>query len=86
MFPIIQIGPMALQAPGLILLIGLWIGLILSEKLAVRFNTQPNQIYNLVFTALIAGLIGARLSYILQNIEAFLESPISVFSLNQIPV
>jgi prolipoprotein diacylglyceryltransferase len=82
MFPIIQIGPLALQAPGLFLLIGLWIGLTISERLAVRFNARSNHIYNIVFVALIAGLVGARLSYALQHVEAFLASPMSLFSLN----
>ena len=82
MFPIIQIGPMALQTPGLILLIGLWLGLVLSERLAPRFQAKPNDVYNLVFVALIAGLIGARVSFVLQNHEVFLLSPLNIFSLN----
>jgi len=81
MFPVIQLGPMALQAPGLILLGGLWIGLMISERWANRFGVKPNQLYNIVFVALIAGVIGARLSYALQNWDAFLASPLSLFSL-----
>ncbi|MFC1997021.1 prolipoprotein diacylglyceryl transferase [Chloroflexota bacterium] len=82
MFPIIQIGPMAIQAPGIILLIGLWLGLILAERLAPRFQVNPNHIYNLIFVALISGLIGARLSFVVQNRDVFLLSPLNVFSLN----
>ena len=82
MFPIIQIGPMALQAPGLILLIGLWLGLVVAERLAPRFQANSNNVYNLVFVALIAGVLGARVSYVLQNHEVFLQSPLNIFSLN----
>jgi len=82
MFPVIQIGPLSFQAPGLILLIGLWLGLIIAERLAPKFNANPNHIYNLVFVTLIAGLLGARLSYVLENLEIFLQSPLNLFSLN----
>ena len=82
MFPVIQIGPLALQAPGLMLLIGLWLGLTVAEKWAKRFQVSVNQMYNLVFIALIAGLIGARLAYALQNLPVFIASPLSLFSLN----
>lgn len=81
MFPVIQLGPMALQAPGLILLVGLWLGLMVAERLADRFGVKPNQLYNIVFVALIAGLVGARLSYALQHWAAFRSNPMSLFSL-----
>jgi phosphatidylglycerol:prolipoprotein diacylglycerol transferase len=82
MFPIIQIGPMALQAPGLILLVGLWLGLLLSERLAPRFRANPNDVYNLVFVGLIAGVLGARVSFVVQNFEVFLLKPTNIVSLN----
>ena len=63
MLPTIQIGPVSLQAPGLVLLVGLWIGLTLSERRAQRQEDNPAHLYNLVFIALIAGVVGARLSY-----------------------
>jgi prolipoprotein diacylglyceryltransferase len=81
MFQVFQVGPLELQAPGLILLVGVWLGLILAERLAPRFGAQSNQVYNLVFVALIAGVIGARVSFVIQNIEVFFQSPLNVFSL-----
>ena len=82
MLPVIQIGPLALPAPGLILLIGLWIGLVVSERLAPRFGANSNQVYNLVFVALISSVLGRELSYLVQYFQAFRESPLSLFSLN----
>jgi prolipoprotein diacylglyceryltransferase len=82
MFPVLQIGPLALQTPGLALILGLWIGLSLSERLAPHFKADANKLYNLVFTALVAGVIGARLSFAAQSTQAFIASPISIFSLN----
>jgi prolipoprotein diacylglyceryl transferase len=82
MLPILQIGPLAIQFPGLILLIGVWLGLSLAEKFAPQRQVSPNHIYNLVFTALITGVIGARLAYILRYPQAFIPSPLSALSLN----
>lgn len=83
MLPILQIGPLAIQTPGLILLFGLWFGLTLAEKLAqMEKKIDPNAIYNLAFISLVAGVIGARLFYAAQSIEIFLQDPLSLVSLN----
>jgi prolipoprotein diacylglyceryl transferase len=82
MFPILQIGPLALQTPGLMYLLGLWFGLSLAEKFAPRRGVSADTLYNLVFTGLIAGILGARLGYVVQYPGAFLTSPLSLVSLN----
>lgn len=85
MLPILQIGPLALQTPGLILLLGLWLGLSLSEKLArLEKKVDPDSIYNLALIALVAGVIGARLFYAAQTPSIFLEDPLSLVSLNTV--
>jgi len=81
MFPILQIGPLALQTPGLLILIGIWLGLSVSERFASRFNIVSNQLYNLVLVNLIAGIIGARLAYAVQYSAIFIASPLNIFSL-----
>ncbi len=82
MLPILQIGPFAMQTPGLAVLLGIWLGLTLAERLAPRFGANANHIYNLTFTALLAGILGARLSFVLQFPQAFITSPLSLISLN----
>lgn len=82
MLPILQIGPLALQTPGLMYLLGLWFGLSLAEKFAPRRGISPDALYNLAFTGLMAGILGARLGYVLLNPQAFLASPLSLISLN----
>ncbi len=82
MFPIFQIGPAALQVPGLVLLAGLWIGLTLSERRARRRGEDRGHLYNLVFISLITGVIGARLSYAATYPNAFTTDPRSLVSLN----
>lgn len=82
MLPILNIGPLAIQVPGLLLLISLWLGLSLSEREATDRNITPNQLYNLVFITLIVGVVGARLMYVARYPEAFFSSPLSLISLN----
>jgi phosphatidylglycerol---prolipoprotein diacylglyceryl transferase len=82
MLPVLQIGPLALQTPGLVLLLGLWLGLMASERFAIRVNFDSNRLYNLVFTGLIGGILGGRVLFALSYPEAFSDSPISLISLN----
>ncbi|UCD97861.1 MAG: prolipoprotein diacylglyceryl transferase [Chloroflexota bacterium] len=82
MFPIIQLGPIALPVPGLILIAGLWVGLSLSESRAKKIGENPGHLYNLVFLVLIFGIIGARLTYAATYPDAFIKNPLSLISLN----
>ena len=82
MLPILQIGPLAIQFPGLILLAGVWLGLSLAERHAPRYGLTANKLDNLVLLGLLAGLVGARLSYVLRFPAIFIETPISLISLN----
>jgi phosphatidylglycerol:prolipoprotein diacylglycerol transferase len=82
MLPIIQLGPLAIQFPGLILLIGLWIGMELVERQADRHNLPGEKLFKLSLVALGAGIIGARAVYAAQNPSLFEGSPLSLISLS----
>jgi phosphatidylglycerol:prolipoprotein diacylglycerol transferase len=82
MLPILRIGPLAMSVPPLSLLLAFWFGLSLAEKFAPKRGVSVNTLYNLTFTGLVSGLIGARLGYVFQYPNAFLESPLSLVSLN----
>lgn len=82
MLPILQIGPLALQLPGLLLILGVWFGLLLAERRGERQSLSPSRISNVIFYALIGGLIGARLGYVLRFLDLYLQSPLGILSLN----
>ena len=82
MMPILQIGPLAIQLPGLLLILGIYLGLWLAERYSSRYKVAPNTLYSLVLLTLITGFIGARLSYVLRYPEIFTSNPGSLFSLN----
>jgi phosphatidylglycerol---prolipoprotein diacylglyceryl transferase len=82
MFPVLPIGPIALPAPSLAILVGLWLGLSLSEKHAPRFGIKASYLYNLVMLMLLTGILGARLAFIIRFPVAFSDNLASVVSLN----
>jgi len=91
MLPIIQIGPVAVQAPGLALLLGLWLALNAAEKEANRIaqlrgaaagSLSGDAIYNVALAGIVAGLVGARLAYVLRYLGAYAADPLGILALN----
>lgn len=82
MFPVINIGPLSLPAPQLILLLGLWLGSSLAERQIKKTGGNTDILFKIIWGVFLAGIIGARLSFIARNPSAFQRQWISVFSLN----
>ena len=80
MLPVLQIGPLALQTPGLLILAGIWLGLTASEKMASRLKFEANYLYNLVLVGLFTGILGARLAYVIQYSSIFVANPLNIIS------
>lgn len=81
MLPFLRIGPFTLQAPGLALLIGVWVGSSLAEKESARLKLNANDMYNLIFYGLVAGIGGARMAYAAQYSGVYLANPLSLLAL-----
>jgi prolipoprotein diacylglyceryltransferase len=82
MFPILNIGPLAIQTPGLLIIIGIYISILVVEKLSKRYLLNPNDVSNLIFLYLISTIIIGRLSYIFKFPSIFFENPLSIFSIS----
>lgn len=82
MFPVFQLGPLALRTPVLFLLTGVFLGLSLAERHAARRGIDPARLYPLVLVALLAGVLGARLSYAAGQAAAFRAAPLGLLSLD----
>jgi phosphatidylglycerol---prolipoprotein diacylglyceryl transferase len=82
MFPIINIGPVAIQASGLILLLSLFIGTWLAGKFALSLGTHAEGIENSILFGLIAGIVGARIGFFLVNPAILRNDPLSIISLS----
>lgn len=81
MLPILNIGPLAIQFPGLILLVGIWLGIAWTDKTAQRYNLKSNNILNALLIAALIGFIAARIAYFIQFPQAFKANPLAVFAL-----
>lgn len=66
----------------ILLLIATWIGLNLAEKRTERRGISKDDLNNLTYYGLIAFVIGGRLSFVLQNLPAFIKSPLGIISIN----
>ncbi len=82
MLRVLNIGPLAVPVPEMLLLLGFWIGLELAEKHAHHYRINAARLYNMVFAGILAGLIGARLVYAARSPAAFMENPVNLLALS----
>lgn len=80
MLPVLNIGPLAIQTGGLILLLGVWIGLLSSEKTAPKVGVDSDRLYHLALVGLLAGIVGARLTYVARHPDAFAGNLFAILS------
>src|SRR5918999_1065019 len=67
MQPEIDIGPVTLQTFGLMFALGfLGAGVVLAKPLP-ELGRPPDRAYEMVFVALIGGIVGARVDFVIQN-------------------
>jgi phosphatidylglycerol---prolipoprotein diacylglyceryl transferase len=80
MLPVLQIGPLSIRTPGLVLLAGLWAALEVASREGVRRGIDGNKVYNLGFYALVAGVLGARMGFVLFHPLLYIRiTPLSRF-------
>jgi len=82
MFPILQVGPLAVQLPGLFLLVGVWVGSVIVEREAAKRGLSGAVLSSMLFFGLVAGLLGARLGYALRYWTVYAGDPLALVSLN----
>ena len=82
MLPIVNIGPVAVPLPGLLLIVGVWLATLLLDKEASRINLSPETVTNLLLIGLIGGIVGARIGYALRHLDVYLDSVLDIFAVN----
>jgi phosphatidylglycerol:prolipoprotein diacylglycerol transferase len=83
MLPIVLIGPIALPTYPLLLLAGLWAGMALAAYRARQLGLNGDHVYNAGLYGLIAGIIGARLWFVLAHWENYAPDLTQAFSLSR---
>lgn len=74
MLPTISLGPLVLPTAGLVYIIGAWFILSVIERAAKALNLDVEATYNLSTIALVAGFIGARLTFVALHWSAYQDN------------
>ncbi len=82
MFPTLSLGPLSIRTPGLLLLVGVFLGLSLAERHAARRGLSPDRLYSLILLITLTGLAGARLAFAAQHLAVFRAAPLGLLSLD----
>jgi phosphatidylglycerol:prolipoprotein diacylglycerol transferase len=78
-FPTISLGPLELRTFGLMVAIGVLAGTWLGATYAERFGVDRELIYRLGSRMVLAGVIGARLTWVVTHLDQ-IDSPIDVIA------
>ena len=66
---------------SILILIGMIVGFFLAEKEAKKFKYPKDLIFNIAFWAIIMGIIGARVYYVIFNISYYKNNLLEVFAI-----
>ena len=84
MYPIIcKIYPFTLYSYGLMLAIAFIVSSFLAVRQAKNKSLNPDIIFNLLFWVFIWGIFGARILYIIENLQYYLKNPAEIIMLQQ---
>ncbi|MDD5672466.1 MAG: prolipoprotein diacylglyceryl transferase, partial [Candidatus Omnitrophica bacterium] len=77
-----SLGQFHLYSFGVMVALGVIVALFLMFRRARgREFPQVNDIYDMVFITVTMGFVGARVSYVIQNLAWYLEHPFKIFAL-----
>ena len=83
MCPILfQFGPLRLYSYGLMVALGFLAAITVAVRRSRAVGIDPARIQNVGLAALLAGILGARLTYVLLNWELFRSNPIEILRLD----
>lgn len=76
---VFKIGNFGIRWYSLLILIGVIVGIYLLEKEGKRFNLNKDLLFNMAFWAIIMGIIGARIYYVIFNFNLYKNDLLSIF-------
>ena len=78
MYPAINLGPLVLPTAALVYLLGIWVLLYLTEVSARALDLDPEVLSGLVTTGMIAGFVGARLTFVALYWSAYQDNLLGI--------
>jgi phosphatidylglycerol:prolipoprotein diacylglycerol transferase len=82
LLPVIQIGPAAIQLPGLLLLFGVWLASSQIVRSALLRGLRGPAVNACLAFGLLTGVLGARLAYVVSHVTAYAPRPLDLFALS----
>lgn len=79
MSSIIKIGFFSVHIYSICILIGIIVGYSLFIREAMSHGIKKNEASDLIYYTILFGIIGARIWYVLFNLDYYLSNPISIF-------
>jgi len=78
------VGPFTLTWHGIFSVLGILATIRMSQWLAWRYDRIPaEKVYDAAFWAVVIGLLGARIHYVLENYKLFQSNWVEVFAVNK---
>ena len=77
----LKIGPIELHYYGLMYAIAFFVGISLGKKIAKERNFDLDLVENYAFVAIISGLLGGRIYYVLFNLPYYLQNPSEILAI-----
>lgn len=78
---LVDLGGFEIRWYSVLILVACFLVLYLSQNEAERFGIKREFVFNMLFYALITGIIGARLYYVIFNIGDYLKDPIEIIKI-----
>jgi len=78
---LVRIGPVPISAFGVFLLLAFWVGIAIARRRAPAAGVDSTTMLDLSLYMIIAGILGARLAYVLVHLEAFTGDPLAVLTI-----
>lgn len=77
---VINLGPLSIRWYGLIIASAVALGFFWTLQRAARRGIESSQIETVLWPSIVGGLIGARLLYVVQNLEFYVRTPFTILS------
>ncbi|OPZ09772.1 MAG: Prolipoprotein diacylglyceryl transferase [candidate division BRC1 bacterium ADurb.BinA292] len=78
-----RLGPLAVRWYGICVALGFVAGFVLIERRARRRGIAREAVSDLVLSAMVGGILGARALYVLQNWRDYAASPLDIIRIDQ---
>ncbi|MGL4392456.1 MAG: prolipoprotein diacylglyceryl transferase [Fusobacteriaceae bacterium] len=76
----LQIGGIKIYYYGLMYAVAFFLGVELAKRYGKKKNIEPSIVENFAFVAMISGLIGGRIYYVLFNLPFYLSNPTEIYA------